>query len=827
MLRRRVISRAPRTVGPSFSLPIIQRACFLVSGQLPSLLLRNSVGGQEVQAASGAFSQASDAQTGGIVLTATANSSAILFTSPTGQAQKPTTALTCAARVNLPSAGWAGQYLFGRKNSTLGKASFGLLSTGGLIVASGATNTSGTNVVTGTVTVSGTVSGSIIVSSWRAGSPFGAGASGTTVSCFANESQDSAGDNFVLATTPVTGATTTAVMTITGDGSTGDVFGAITAQVKAGISGMTVTINSQEPAASGHASGPYAGPPLTWMFNNAGGDLLLVGVTLSEVFYGPGTMTLGPVTYGGVTMTAVSGTPYSGASSNDLTGIYYLLNPPTGNNQVNVQFSTSSGFVDCMAGAISFNSGGGSVLLFEASNQNGTTDTAAVLVVSGWHTVVGRYRSGTTVDLSVFDDNGVKVAAASGTPASGSIAWDTSSALTLMQGMLGSLDFAVLTPSYESDSSITALIQRRKEIFSAMNAGQVYAPGGVVYSQALSGATSGVPGAMGRGRGVAIDSTAQISLLGLFSQKAATIANMMLAKASLVAPARTLTIPTAPVSGAPTLMTGLIARALSSATHITVTTVTKLETRALSAHAAVAPVLRRGLTTVHETATTTGAALVNLYDRMHSATTTAASAEFIRRLIRSADSASARTSATIPLSKMVSIIGSARSAAVMGRRIIASSLAVAQAGGAAVIARAVARALIATVQGSGRMGARLSSAILTAASHAGGALVRLPGRTLDTAQALFAGAFLRQPRPVPTAAVAGAPTLLPARDYERTLAVSAAGSPSLVKQLFRSLVATLAALAGISTVGKYPPERQISITSERFKSSGMIGEKLD
>jgi hypothetical protein len=162
---------------------------------------------------------------------------------------------------------------------------------------------------------------------------------------------------------------------------------------------MTLLIDSQESVGTGHRVAGSGNPsPLTWSFNNAAGNLLLV---LAIATTAPGTASLGAVTYNGVAMTlAVSVSWDSGAS---VAGLYYLVNPATGSNTVSVSASwTSPNNPAILAGAISFsgaNTSGpiGSTSSNSLSSGSGsTTPTAGSITAASGNYVLGGGGSGTS-----------------------------------------------------------------------------------------------------------------------------------------------------------------------------------------------------------------------------------------------------------------------------------------------------------------------------------------------------------------------------------------------------------------------------------------------
>ena len=145
---------------------------------------------------------------------------------------------------------------------------------------------------------------------------------------------------------------------------------------------MTLSIDSQESSNVGHNS---VSSPLTWTFDNAAGNLLIVGVTINTTAATSGP-TISAVTYNGVAMTLVPSSSISssyGTTAYNVVALYRLLNPATGSNTVSVSFAAGTGspsYLDCIAGAISFSGAGTPGNAHTADDVTGSSGTATVSV---------------------------------------------------------------------------------------------------------------------------------------------------------------------------------------------------------------------------------------------------------------------------------------------------------------------------------------------------------------------------------------------------------------------------------------------------------------
>lgn len=136
---------------------------------------------------------------------------------------------------------------------------------------------------------------------------------------------------------------------------------------------MAVAINSQEAGGLARRS-PTS--PLNWSFTNTAGTLLLVGVSATAIS-GPTVN----VTYNGVAMTPVSGTPVVMSAVSSIY-LYGLVNPALGANTVSVSVGGSfQANADILGAAISL-IGQSSPALGTAATALDTSGTTATATVS-------------------------------------------------------------------------------------------------------------------------------------------------------------------------------------------------------------------------------------------------------------------------------------------------------------------------------------------------------------------------------------------------------------------------------------------------------------
>jgi hypothetical protein len=137
----------------------------------------------------------------------------------------------------------------------------------------------------------------------------------------------------------------------------------------------TLTIDSQESASVGHNSTTSPG---TSTFNNAAGNLLVVGVCATGGSTAPSIVA---VTYDGVALTQVPNSlaSYTGVSGvSESCAIYYLQNPATGSNSISISFADAP-FEDVIWGAISFD---GATMPGNGQNAQDTTGNSGTASVS-------------------------------------------------------------------------------------------------------------------------------------------------------------------------------------------------------------------------------------------------------------------------------------------------------------------------------------------------------------------------------------------------------------------------------------------------------------
>src|SRR5262245_24706089 len=127
---------------------------------------------------------------------------------------------------------------------------------------------------------------------------------------------------------------------------------------------MALAIDSQESGGTAHR-GDVSGTPITWSFNNAAGNLIVIGVTVTNGSgAGAPSISAGP-TYNSVALTA--GPSATCASATSLTQLFYLASPAVGSNTVSVTGTGGSSYA-ILAWAISFSGA-------DTSTPFGTTST--------------------------------------------------------------------------------------------------------------------------------------------------------------------------------------------------------------------------------------------------------------------------------------------------------------------------------------------------------------------------------------------------------------------------------------------------------------------
>ncbi len=147
---------------------------------------------------------------------------------------------------------------------------------------------------------------------------------------------------------------------------------------------MALVVDSQESGGIAHHS---ATSPLSWSFTNTAGTLLIVGVVVTN---SSGNPAIPGVTYGGQTMNAVPGSGVRWDSTFNVTGLYWLANPPTGANTVQV---SASGFIDILSAALSLRGAnldspvGSAVTAFDNSGTSGTASVSVPNTKAGSYIV--------------------------------------------------------------------------------------------------------------------------------------------------------------------------------------------------------------------------------------------------------------------------------------------------------------------------------------------------------------------------------------------------------------------------------------------------------
>lgn len=165
-----------------------------------------------------------------------------------------------------------------------------------------------------------------------------------------------------------------------------------------GGTAIALTIDSQESGAVGHNK--TSGSPLSWTFANTAGTLLIVGATVNTSI--TTVPSISGVTYGGKTMTAVTAASAAivGTANSGLIAFFSLTNPPTGSNTVSVSFAGGGGYLDCIAGAISFKgqSNASPVGNVVSAVGNGTTASATIPGTRSKDYMLALVATGTDID---------------------------------------------------------------------------------------------------------------------------------------------------------------------------------------------------------------------------------------------------------------------------------------------------------------------------------------------------------------------------------------------------------------------------------------------
>jgi hypothetical protein len=141
---------------------------------------------------------------------------------------------------------------------------------------------------------------------------------------------------------------------------------------------MTLAVDSQESGGTGHNS---TTSPLSWSFTNTAGTLLIVGIIQTQI----AGATIA-VTYNGVSMTQVSGTPVAQTAFSETAQgwLFFLVNPATGSHTVSVTITgTFNSGADILGAAISFTGQSSSPVGTAVTNLTGTATTTASVSVTG------------------------------------------------------------------------------------------------------------------------------------------------------------------------------------------------------------------------------------------------------------------------------------------------------------------------------------------------------------------------------------------------------------------------------------------------------------
>lgn len=151
---------------------------------------------------------------------------------------------------------------------------------------------------------------------------------------------------------------------------------------------MAITVVTEMPSNAGSAVGGNTGAkptsPRTFGFTNG-----LVGSTATEIVVlgfvvaGPGsrTVTLGTISYGGITMTAEVVQTTSGGATGGKAALYYLQSPPTGANNFSIAWtddSLSAENLNVVAGAIALSGVASGDPTTQSASAQGSGLTASV-----------------------------------------------------------------------------------------------------------------------------------------------------------------------------------------------------------------------------------------------------------------------------------------------------------------------------------------------------------------------------------------------------------------------------------------------------------------
>lgn len=224
---------------------------------------------------------------------------------------------------------------------------------------------------------------------------------------------------------------------------------------------MALAIDSQEASNAGHRLA--SGTPLTWSFTNTAGNLLVVGVVVTQA---SGTAPTPTVTYNGVSMgTAIVSIAWGTTAS--LALLFALASPATGANTVSV--APGSGGHSTLAGAISFSGA-------NTSTPTGTTSSAQFAGTDGTHAQAGN------------------ITATSGNYVIGVGGWGAGTTATADSGQ--SATFKLVGASDTGGDDICCVVQQSSG--SAINAGFTWSPAdqwGIVAAEivAAAGAAAVLP----------------------------------------------------------------------------------------------------------------------------------------------------------------------------------------------------------------------------------------------------------------------------------------------------------------------------------------------
>lgn len=155
-----------------------------------------------------------------------------------------------------------------------------------------------------------------------------------------------------------------------------------------------VTVDSAESGGTGHSS---TTSPLTWSFNNVGGNLIIVsGVVTGKT---SGTAAVSAVTYGAQALALVTSGSLAFDGVFSKVFMYFKATPLTGSNTVSVTWSHGGASVDAIWGATSFagvNAATPMGTAVSATNNNGTATVDLAGTTAG-NLVVDVMATGTLV----------------------------------------------------------------------------------------------------------------------------------------------------------------------------------------------------------------------------------------------------------------------------------------------------------------------------------------------------------------------------------------------------------------------------------------------